>query len=276
MLGQHPDLYGLPELKLFAYLTLGDLEASLPSYAKRKGVVHRSPGLIRAIAQLRFGAQTRETAGAARTWLADRSAWSGAEAFDVIQGWVAPRNAVQKSPDDVQSWVTLHRMSDAYPRARYVHLTRHPTPSVRSMYDHWTRSVPGASTPGLTQVCIDTYVQTHRRILAFGRSVGPTRFLRVRAEDVLNQPDDWLGAIVRWLSLDDGPDAIDAMKHPERSLFSWPGTVGSGISGGGDPAFLSDPVPHHVTVPTGLAPPTGWFDGDEWAQVREMGIDLGY
>ena len=32
MVGQHPELAGLPELKQFAYDTIGELEASLPPY----------------------------------------------------------------------------------------------------------------------------------------------------------------------------------------------------------------------------------------------------
>jgi hypothetical protein len=276
MLGQHPDLYGLPELKLFAYRTLAELDASLPSYAKAMGATHRSPGLVRAVAQLGFGRQVQETVVEAKAWLAERGAWSGAAIFDVVQSWVAPRRAVQKSPEDVDSAASLSRMSSSYPRACYIHLTRHPTTSIRSMCDHWARTVPGGTVPSLMQACIGTYVQTHRRILEFGRSVGEQRLLRVKAEEILNHSDVWLGTIVRWLSLDDGPQAIEAMKHPERSPFSTPGPPGSGVIGGNDAAFLRDPMPHPVMVPESLGPPTGWPDDHHWAQVRAVASALGY
>lgn len=276
MLGQHPELYGLPELKLFAYPTLAELDASLPSYAKRKGIAHRSPGLVRTVAELHFGGQVQETELAALAWLAERAAWSGTTMFDVIQDWVAPWTAVQKSPDDVQSAATLSRLSGAYPRASYIHLTRHPSTSILSMYDHWTRMVPGGPPPGLVQTCIDTYVQTHRRILEFESSKGADRVLQVKAEDVLNRPDDSLRAILRWLSLDDSQKAVDAMKHPERSPFAQPLPIAGGFTGGGDASFLEDPVPHAVIVPTGLEPPMGWFNDDNWADVKEIATCLGY
>ena len=63
MIGQHPDLAGLPELKLFSYQTIGELEASLPSYWIERGFTHRSPGLVRALAQLEFGKQTGQRCG---------------------------------------------------------------------------------------------------------------------------------------------------------------------------------------------------------------------
>ena len=45
------ELAGLPELKLFRYGTIGELEASLPRFWIERGMQHRSPGLVRAVAQ---------------------------------------------------------------------------------------------------------------------------------------------------------------------------------------------------------------------------------
>src|ERR1700736_1202175 len=60
MLGQHPDLAGLPELKLFSYRTIGELEASLPQYWIDRGFTYRSPGLVRALGEYMVGGQTAE------------------------------------------------------------------------------------------------------------------------------------------------------------------------------------------------------------------------
>ncbi len=79
MVGQHPECASLPELKLFAYDTIGDLEASLPRYWSDRGITHRSPGLVRAIAQFEFGGQRPEALLSARAWLSERSHWSGAD-----------------------------------------------------------------------------------------------------------------------------------------------------------------------------------------------------
>src|SRR6266850_6482926 len=84
MLGQHPDLMGFPELKLFSYPTIGDMEASLPRFWIERGVTHRSPGLIRALAEFMFGNQTLGSLALARVWLQERSSWSGADVLDSL------------------------------------------------------------------------------------------------------------------------------------------------------------------------------------------------
>src|SRR5262249_6588588 len=77
MIGQHPQCASLPELKLFAYPTIGELEASLPRYWSDQGITHRSPGLVRAIAQFKFGGQSPDSLQSARAWLGERSDWPG-------------------------------------------------------------------------------------------------------------------------------------------------------------------------------------------------------
>ena len=77
MIGQHPQLAGLPELKLFAYRTIAELEASLPSYWIERGFTHRSPGLVRALAQIAFGGESAENLAAARAWLVPARALVG-------------------------------------------------------------------------------------------------------------------------------------------------------------------------------------------------------
>src|SRR5204863_3758237 len=91
MIGQHPDLAGLPELKLFCGDTIGELEASLPQFWRDRGVTHRSPGLVRALAEFEFGGQTAQSLAAARAWLEDRLDWSGSDVLDVLLERLHPR-----------------------------------------------------------------------------------------------------------------------------------------------------------------------------------------
>jgi len=126
MIGQHPDLAGLPELKLFCYRSIGELEASLPVYWSERGFTHRSPGLVRALAQYEFGGQTPKRLAAARNWLKERAEWSGADVLDVLLDRLSPRAAVEKSPETVNDQAALKRLAKAYPNARYLHLARHP------------------------------------------------------------------------------------------------------------------------------------------------------
>src|SRR4051812_27146112 len=141
MIGRHPELADLPELKLFAYRTIAELEASLPRYWRERGFTHRSPGLVRAVAEFGFGGQEPDRLDRARAWLQERQHWSGAHVFDALLARLAPRAAVEKSPENVATAAALRRLARAYPHARYLHLTRHPVTTQASMVEHRKRTV---------------------------------------------------------------------------------------------------------------------------------------
>ena len=277
MVGQHPDLVGLPELKLFCYRTIGELEASLPRYWIERGITHRSPGLVRAVAEFEFGDQTTESLTMAGAWLKDRLHWSGSDILDFLLARASPRAAVEKSPENVLSNATLKRIAAAYRNARYLHLTRHPLTTERSIREHRNRFLPSYLRDSEPMSGIASWYETHRRILKFAARLPADRYKRVRAEDVLNDSEPELRAIAGWLGLRDDESAIEAMKHPEASPFASPGPVESGIVGGQDPDFLRDPIPHRVTVPRGLEPPEGWTeDQSVWEMVVRLANRLGY
>jgi hypothetical protein len=67
------------------------------------------------------------------------------------------------------------------------------------------------------------------------------------------------------------------MLHPERSPFARPGPIASGIVGGNDPAFLSDPVPRRVALPPSVEPPEGWVENPSlWEMTLDIATRLGY
>jgi hypothetical protein len=275
MIGRHPNLFGLPELKLFCFPTLGALEASLPRSARDRGIVHRSPGLVRAVAQVHFGDQSFRALDAARQWLRDRPHWPGEAVFDLLQTELHPRCAVEKSPENVDTAGALARLATAYPRARYVHLTRHPATTQQSMFDHWCRTM--GPVPGLATGCTDLWLETHERIGSFILTVPPDRKLRMRSEDILNDPSVHLAAIARWLGLTSDEPAIEAMTHPERSPFAAFAPAGSGVTGGNDAAFLADPIPHSVELPPDIEPRPGWSgDLSHWSVVVALAVEFGY
>lgn len=277
MIGQHPELVGFPELKLFCCPTIDELEASLPDYWIQRGVTHRSPGLVRAVAQFEFGDQTLDSLTAARKWLQARRHWSGADVLDVLLTRVSPRIAVEKSPDNVLSDEALERMSSAYPRARYLHLTRHPLTTQRSMQEHRARTVPEDPQRDEPMYGIASWYSTHRRILLFGLNLPSHRYLRVKAEDLLNDSESQLKSIAAWLEVRTDTAAIEAMKHPEASPFSTFGPADSGVEGGNDPGFLRDPIPRPAEVSSTLEPPRGWSaEPDVWEMVKDLANTLGY
>jgi hypothetical protein len=277
MIGQHPDLAGLPELKLFCCATIGDLESSLPQFWKDRGLVHRSPGLLRALAEYRFGGQTASAVESAREWLRGRPKWTGADVFDVLLAALQPRTPVEKSPDNLLSDDALARMAAAYPRARFVHLTRHPVTTQRSIDRHLEKTL-GCRPPRTAPMsAIGAWYDIHRRIVNFSLELPASRYLRVRAEDILNDPEPRLRAIASWSGVRTDADAIEGMRHPECSPFARSGPEDSGATGGNDPVFLSDPVPHDVEVPPNLDPPEGWVaDPPVWDMVTALARRLGY
>jgi hypothetical protein len=277
MIGQHPVLAGLPELKLFCYPTIGELEASLSRFWLDRGVTHRSPGVVRAIAQLEFGDQTLASLESARQWLQDRSHWSGADVLDVLMERLSPRDAVEKSPENVESDAALMRLASAYPGARYLHLTRHPVTTQRSVKEHLNRVVPGYSMPGEPMSGTASWVETHCRIMRFTAILPKHRYLRVRAEDVLNDTRAQLQSIAAWLGIEPDERAIEAMAHPEASPFAGLGPAGSGMTGGNDPSFLRDPIPRPVEVVRTLEPPPGWVgNASLWRMTLDVAKRLGY
>jgi hypothetical protein len=277
MIGQHPDLADLPELKLFAYRTIAELEASLPRYWRERGFTHRSPGLVRALAQFECGDQEPDSLARAREWLQDRPHWSGAQVFDVLLARLAPRAAVEKSPENVATAAALRRLSGAYPNARYLHLTRHPVTTQVSMVEHRRRTVPSHPLDGQPMAGIAAWHDVHARILRFLARLAPERVLQVRAEDVLNDPDHQLAAIARWLGLRTDAAAIAAMRHPEASPFARFAPASSGVIGGHDPEFLRAPTPRAVALPATVEQPAGWRgEARLWRRTVALALRLSY
>ena len=277
MIGQHPELAGLPELKLFCYDTLGELDASLPPYWIERGMKHRSPGLVRAVAEFEFCGQTQQSIAAAQAWLKQRAHWTGPEAFDFLMERLSPRAAVEKSPENVESDIALERLTSAYPRARYLHLTRHPVTTQRSVEEHWNRTIPGHQMPGRPMSLMCSWVETQCRILRLAATLPSDRYMLIRAEDVLNHAPLHLRSIAAWLGVRTDEDAINAMTHPEASPFASLGIEGSGIITGHDPNFLRDPIPHRVEVLDTLEPPAGWVENSSlWEMTVDIAHRLGY
>jgi hypothetical protein len=63
----------------------------------------------------------------------------------------------------------------------------------------------------------------NRNLVEFLKGVPPAQVYRLRAEDVLADPDAALPTLARWLGLRDDAAAVEEMKHPERSPFALPG-----------------------------------------------------
>jgi Sulfotransferase family len=274
MLGQHPSLYGFPELRLFRVEKIAQLLTGPPA-GQGMPARDRAAGLVRAVAQLHTGHQTRETVDEAFRWLEERSALSVWSVFDHLLELVSPRTGVEKSPETSLTDEALDRAASAYPSARFIHLVRHPWSTVASMIESWSKlnywRVDRAFAP---EYCLELWRTQHSRILAFGASLGPDRFIRVRAEDVVNQPHAHLPPICRWLGINDGPESIEAMLRPERSCYAAPGPANA--YGGFDSKFLRAPEMRPVALPAPWMPSHWRVDPGPLFAAVELAQRFGY
>jgi hypothetical protein len=275
MIGMHHQLFGFPELSLFRAEKIGDVLENPPGFRGFPAIA-RTAGLARALAQLHEGSQSDEAVTRAREWLRARSGWPTVDVFDHLFDCVSPAIAVEKSPENSSREDFLSRMVDSYPRARFVHLTRHPVTTVKSMARAWGGLGFWDVPDELFHLhLLGIWLFSHARIIRLTDSLPPDRWLRIRSEDVLGRPVEVLPELCRWLGVDDGPDAVDMMLHPERSPFARLGPPSG--SGGNDPGFLESPHPRAVAAPESVEFPKEWT-ADPWflLAVIQMAAALGY
>src|SRR5262249_23265279 len=79
----------------------------------------------------------------------------------------------------------------------------------------------------------------HQTILDFTRRLPENQCMRIRAEELLCDPQIHLQRITDWLGLQSACMVLESMLHPERWPFAKPGPAG--ISADGDPKFFRDP-----------------------------------
>jgi hypothetical protein len=289
MLGQHPQMYGLPELELFGAETMGEwwelcAGATFP----------RAHGALRAVAQLFFGGQTEETVKLARGWLRRRAHFSTGLFLETLAAAVAPRVVVDKSTSNVYHPKSLRRALQMFPGARFIHLVRHPRGHGESVLKflrerekkgrlapaHWMRRLAawsGATDDGAELDPQRGWLALHTNITKFLETVPPEQHTRIRGEDILSSPDAVLRAIAGWLGLRTDDEAVEEMKHPERSPFACVGPPGARF--GNDRLFLENAAlrPGRVERQS-LDGPLGWrTDGHGFSpQVKRVAREFGY
>jgi len=258
MIGQHPQAYGLPEVNLFIADTVSEL---LRIHAPRPHGLH---GLLRTLAQIEHGEQTDDTVAAARAWLDARTQWTTKQVFDHILAAVDPRIAVDKTPRTVLRPEYLERAYAMYPDASFLHLTRHPRSTGKSLINNLKRNGEWGGTFNAAQVDPQgIWLKAHTNITQFAVTLPEGQCLRIKGEDLLSEPALYLPQIAEWLGIDTGAQAVDAMLHPERSAYACYGPESAKF--GNDPEFLESPAFRAKTV---HEPPLG--GPLDWAPEREF------
>lgn len=292
MLGQHPQLYGLPELHLFLAETLSEWWeiCAHESY-------EMDHGLVRTIAALYFGEQTEETAVRARGWLRRRGHFTTGFLLEEVARALYPLIPIEKSPSIIYRTDFLQRALVMFPTARFVHLLSHPAAFAASVLDalsaaekrqplpamHWLRrlacyfdSDPGAASGD----CLDpqrSWYALNLKINEFMNSVPNDQRLTVRGEDLLDPGNAGFLQVVAWLGLRADSEALEQMRHPERSPFAGYGPKNARF---GNDTFVA---PGPLLRPSWFEPrtlegPLPWrHDGEPFLpEVAELARRFGY
>lgn len=235
MLGQHPDMYGVPELNLFIDENLGDLVAKHNRF--KPDAIH---GLVRVLAQLHEGAQSESSAAHAHEWIREHSGWSTARVLAHIVESVQPRIVVDKSPRTVMQQEYMERIHRMYPNANYLHLTRHPRSMGNSLITIVERNTEWDGVAKADHIEPERiWNRAHGKIITFTDSLPEGQSMRIKGEDLLSYPDTYLPQIAEWLDIRTDKDAIASMYHPEESPYSKIGPPNAKY--GNDPNFLEQP-----------------------------------
>jgi hypothetical protein len=272
MLGRHPELYAFPELVLFCHETIGAWLKVAPDDERYRE--SRTSGVLRSLAEVRFGGQTAERIEAARAYLETLRDRPSAVVLDELLQAVAPRVGVEKSPGTVTSSVFLQRVLRWYPDARFLHLVRHPVANCESQLEVWTRvGDPFVGSPERWVPHRLLYV--HGTIMRFLSHLPASRWRRVRGEDVLRDTAGTLAPVLDWLGVGVGDQALDQLRHPERSPYARPGP--DGAKGGNDPKFQDDPTLRPPRLPASLELREDWSVTPLWREeLVRLGRRLGY
>lgn len=249
MIGQHPELYGVPELNLFQCETIEEFNTGLTPEGTKKSPFWKSMrhGLLRTVAQLYSGEQTLESIAMAERWLKAREVMTSTEVFQELCDKVAPLRIVEKSPGVLRLRSYMDRMLDAFPKARFIHLVRHPIPQGQSVL-----KAKGGVGVLMALNAVDqrpivaelepqiAWHDAQVQILKFFDGLPDSQFITLRGEELMNNMDEVLPELCRWLDISDAPEAIEAMKHPEASAYSCMGPANASL--GNDVNFLKEPA----------------------------------
>jgi hypothetical protein len=236
----------------------------------------------------------------AEGWLRRRSHFTTGYLFELIAQTVHPLILVEKSPSVVYDRDALQRIRDLFPQARFLHLLRHPRShgeSVMKFIDerkkhgpmprsHWLlylATYPDLAGEDVTlerSAILDPqrgWYVLHTNICKFLASIPDHQKMSIRGEDLLTKPDEGLRQIANWIGLRTDDQAIDEMKHPERSPYACFGPLGA--QGGNDPFFLENPVLRpEKAMPLSLDGLPGWCRRPHGflPKVKQLAKQFGY
>ncbi|MFK7939324.1 MAG: sulfotransferase [Roseovarius sp.] len=242
MIGQHPQIYGFPELHLMVRETLGETIR----WERKREQWLGPPGMLRTMAQLMYGGQTTQNVMEAANWLQDRLHWKSADVMDFIMDKAEEVEGtpicLEKTPTLSFEPDALERVRQAWPDALYVHVTRHPV-NLKKSIDEYIQNMPRMKEdekPARLAHAMTVWPVTQRNILDFCATLAPGQYLRIKGEDVLADAPRMMRQVAEWAGVRTDDEAVQAMLRPEESPYASLGPAGA--TWGNDVKFVSSPV----------------------------------
>jgi hypothetical protein len=270
VIGQHPELYGLPEVNLFHTDTVDDflLETSNAGHRFMRA------GVLRVLAELHHGEQNEDTVSEAEAWLIEHADWPLSHVLSHIAELVHPRRCVDKSPANCSA-KPMSRLLKAFPRSPFLHISRHPRAVGNSTWKAMQGKRRGMA---LRPTVIEKrWRDRHEIILRLEERLEPRQMMYMKGDWLIADPDFYLPQICDWLGVSSAPAMIEAMKHPEDSPYACVGP--SNAREGNNPGYLKDPHLRIAPPPDlSLEGPLEWVPGGGGfaVQSRELAQLLGY
>ncbi len=275
MLAGHPQLYGFPEMLVFSAPTVGEILEGVGRPANAAWIEFGNIGISRAVAQIHEGTQSPAALERAMDWLRDHGNWKAVALMDYLLRRVYPKIGLEKSPDTVRSERALNACLQAYPQSMYLHLTRHPVSTVRSMQKHWARFFPPEMPEQLrSRVCLMSWYTCHLRIVKALLGLPGDQWMRVRAEDLLREPRVWLPRVLDRLSLGHDNLTIEQMMQTDKWRFA---QYNPDAAGGGDYSFMRNPALRPVPAPAAELDSPSWeITNEVRRRITVLARYLGY
>ncbi|MET8000572.1 sulfotransferase family protein [Nonomuraea glycinis] len=275
LLAGHDELFVFPEMVGFNGRVIAELLSAADGTGPHSTYYSTQlSGVARAVAEVEFGDQRPASIRRAHRWLSGRSSWSTAEVLGYLLHRVQPLIGVEKSPDTVRSDEALSRCRTAYPGARLLHLTRHPTSALRSLTTHFGALTARSDRQTAITAAL-TWYTAHRRIMGATRTLPTRQVLRLRAEDLVGEPLRWLPVVLDWLGLPYDDEVLRRMIETDRWCFA--GTGADHSLHGGDWKFLRSPALRPIATPGPVTFAAEWDLPVKMQRVMsELAGELGY
>ncbi len=266
MLGEHPDLFGFPEMRLFAAETVGQLQRRSRLYR-----IFTLDGIHRTLALLEFGGQSAEQVQEAIAWLNCRREWTTAYLWAHLGERVAPRTMLAKEPIFTAHPNFLRRTDRICPDAKYIHLIRDPRDVRLSIQESFQGIHQRFGIP-LHWIVKDEAIWTYcnKRIVDFLHTIPRDRKVTVRGEDLMTRPETLFGDLTTQLNLSFDANIFEQMLHPENGPFAHVGPPNAPL--GNDVKFLQNPILRQR--PESSRAPTDGFSRSSQALARKLGYQI--